>query len=145
MCVEQNLNKIFYHQEIKVIVKGGLHGLTCHSQLVDKLFEKMNKCCTMGTWKGFQLIQHLEQMMKGLSTIKNTFLTNFIHSYDWTCKGISFLQFFTTHSNIDDFSCLPYICYCLGVRVCSDDNMYLWIVLEAFKKLEEKIVIFWVV
>jgi hypothetical protein len=117
MWVEQNLNKIFYHQEIKVIVKDNLHGLTCHSQLVDKLFGKMNKCCTMDTWKGFQLMQHLEQIMKGLFTIKNTFLTNFIHSYDWTCKDISFLQFFITHNNIGDFSCLSYICYCLGVRV----------------------------
>jgi len=62
-------------------------------------------------------MQHLEQMMKGLFTIKNTFLTNFIHSYDWTCKDISFLQFFITHSNIGDFSCLPFICYCLGVCV----------------------------
>jgi hypothetical protein len=53
MWVEQNLNKIFYHQEIKVIVKGGLHGLTYHSQLVDKLFGKMNKCFTMDTERGF--------------------------------------------------------------------------------------------
>jgi hypothetical protein len=31
------------------------------------------------------------------------------------------------------------------VCVCFDDNMYLWIVFEAFKKLEERIVIFCVV
>jgi hypothetical protein len=53
MWVEQNLNKIYYHQEIKVIGKGGLHGLTYHSQLVDKLFGKMNKYFTMDTERGF--------------------------------------------------------------------------------------------
>jgi hypothetical protein len=47
MWVEQNVNKIFYHQEIKVIVKGSLHGLHAISQLLDKRLGKMNKCCAM--------------------------------------------------------------------------------------------------